>query len=145
MKPVIYIFIFIFICSCVKTSRNESVSISNDRIITDTTFVNNTLLELVNKNGKTELLINSKKYKKVGQLKISTPAYFLKRNNKVLSFSYPDVNVDYTIIIQGNHGIQGILFKGDSIIIGKYYTLSSLYNVQQGADEKVYWDFAHDN
>ena len=145
MKIIIHIFVIICILSCAKTNEKKNIERVNPSITTDTAFINGTLLELVDKNGKAELLVHSTKYKKVGSLKTSTSSLFLKRNNKVLSYSYADVGVDYTIIIQGKTGIQGVLFKKDSIIMGRYYTLSSLYNTLEGADEKLYWDFAHSN
>jgi len=46
---------------------------------------------------------------------------------KVLSFSYPDIGVDHTIIIQGKNGVQGILFKKDSIIYEDFFPTMSSY------------------
>lgn len=145
MKNIIYISILsIFMISCSKENKNiSSEQIKKQKIITDTVIVSGTLLELTDSIGKGELKINSNKYKISGKIKITSPCYFLRRDGKVLSFSYPDIGVDHTIIIQGKNGVQGILFKKDSIIYEDFFPTMSSYNIQEGADEIVYQDFAH--
>ena len=112
-------------------------------IITDTTVINGALIELLDNNGKSSIRVNSKKYFLKGNIKAIAPCRFLRRDGRVLSFSYPDIGVDL-----GGSGIikkkiQGILFKKDSIICGEYITSSSSYNIEEGADEILYFDFAH--
>lgn len=116
---------------------------TNESIVTDTTVINGTLIELIDKNGKTEINTNSKKYFLSGKIIANAPSKFIRSHGKVLSFTYPKINVDKTIIIQGKGGIQGIIFKKDSIICVEYITTSSPYNITEGADEILYWDFAH--
>lgn len=142
-----YLCLFIICFSCLKNkNRPESDNISEKEIknsITDTAVINGALIELVNNNGKSSIRVNSKKYFLSGNIKAIAPCRFLRRDGKVLSFSYPDIGVDHTIIVQGRGGIQGILFKKDSIICGDYITSSSPYNIEEGADEILYFDFAH--
>ena len=138
-------FIICFSCSQNK-NRTESADIFEKElknIITDTTVINGALIELLDNNGKSSIRVNSKKYFLKGNIKAIAPCRFLRRDGKVLSFSYPDIGVDHTIIVQGRGGIQGILFKKDSIICGEYITSSSSYNIEEGADEILYFDFAH--
>ena len=145
MKNIIFTSILsIFMISCSKENKNiSSEQIKKQKTITDTATVSGTLLELTDSIGKGDLKINSDKYKISGKIKITSPCYFLRRNGKVLSFSYPDVRVDHTIIVQGRNGVQGILFKKDSIIYEDFFPTMSSYNIQEGADEIVYQDFAH--
>lgn len=142
-----YLCIFIICLSCSQNkNRPESAGISKKEIknsVTDTTVINGSLIQLLDNNGKSSIRVNSKKYFLSGNIKAIAPCRFLRRDGKVLSFSYPDIGVDHTIIIQGRGGIQGILFKKDSIICGEYITSSSTYNIQEGADEILYFDFAH--
>jgi len=145
MKKIIYISILsFFILSCAKERiKTSSIQVKNQKKITDTAVIKEVLLELTDSTGKGELKINSNKYKISGKIKITSPCYFLRRDGKVLSFSYPDIGVDHTIIIQGRNGVQGILFKKDSIIYEDFFPTMSSYNIQEGADEIVYQDFAH--
>jgi hypothetical protein len=142
-----YLCIFIICLSCSQNkNRPESAGISKKEIknsVTDTTVINGSLIQLLDNNGKSSIRVNSKNYFLSGNIKAIAPCRFLRRDGKVLSFSYPDIGVDHTIIIQGRGGIQGILFKKDSIICGEYITSSSTYNIQEGADEILYFDFAH--
>ena len=138
-------FIICFSCSQNK-KRAESADIFEKKkknIITDTTVINGALIELLDNNGKSSIRVNSKKYFLKGNIKAIAPCRFLRRDGRVLSFSYPDIGVDLggSGIIRG--GIQGILFKKDSIICGEYITSSSSYNIEEGADEILYFDFAH--
>ncbi|WP_250254384.1 hypothetical protein [Chryseobacterium sp. Marseille-Q3244] len=127
-----------------KGVKKKSLTKSDSRIIlTDTTLVNNILLELADSVDVGVLKIYSDQYKVSGKIKIKPPCYFLKRDGKVLSFSYPDIAVDKTIIMQGKNGVQGILFKKDSIIYEDYFPKNSPYNIKEGADEIVYQDFAY--
>lgn len=135
--------ILIIILSLVSCSKKPKSTLSLQKTVTDTTSVNGIILELSDSTGKGNLTVYSNKYKTSGKIKITPPCYFLKRNGKVLSFSYPDINVDETIIIQGKNGVQGIIFKKDSIIYEDYFPTTSPYNVKEGADEIVYQDFAH--
>lgn len=145
MKKIIYISILsIFMIGCSKENKNiSSEQTKKQKIITDTAIVSGTLLELTDSIGKGDLKIKSNKYKISGKIKITSPCYFLRRDGKVLSFSYPDVKIDHTILIQGRNGVQGILFKKDSIIYEDFFPTMSSYNIQEGADEIVYQDFAH--
>lgn len=143
MKDTTLLLLILFLCSCSKKDIKQEEPSQNS--ITDTTSISGVLLELENNKGISKLIVKSDKYKVIGALKTTAPSHFLKRNNKILSFSYPEIKVDHTIIVQGRFGIQGILFKQDSIIITDYKTVDSKYNIQEGADEKVYWEFAHQN
>jgi len=132
----------LFSLSCSKDKKVSDIS-KKQIIVTDTALVNGVLLELIDDNGKSLLKVNSKKYHLSGNMIAKPPCHFLRRNGKVLSFSYPDIQIEQTIIVQGRGGIQGILFKKDSLIYEDYLTTSSPYNIKEGADEVVYWDFAH--
>lgn len=106
MKKLFYlIFCSFILLSCSEESKKPSAENRNVAKITDTTHVNGILLQIIDSNGGTNLVVNSNKYKKIGELKTATPSHFLKRNNKILSFSYPDVGVENTIVIQGKFGI----------------------------------------
>ncbi|MCW3160079.1 hypothetical protein [Chryseobacterium oryctis] len=143
MKKNVYILILsFFILSCSKEKKGITIQ-NNESAITDTTLVNGVLLELSDSTGIGKLRIHSDEYKISGKIKIKPPCYFLKRDGKVLSFSYPEINVNETVIIQGKDGVQGIVFKKDSIIYEDYFPITSPYNVKEGADEIVYQDFAH--
>ena len=108
---------------CSKEEKNiSSEQTKKQKIITDTATVSGTLLELTDSIGKGDLKINSDKYKISGKIKIASPCYFLRRDGKVLSFSYPDVKVDHTIIVQGRNGVQGIFFKKDSVIYEDFFS-----------------------
>lgn len=142
------IYLCFFICFSCSQNKNkpEHTPISEKEIknnITDTAAINGALIELIENKGKSSIRVNSKKHFLIGNIKAISPCRFLRRDGKVLSFSYPDIGVDHTIIVQGRGGIQGILFKKDSIICGEYITYSSPYNIEEGADEILYFDFAH--
>lgn len=154
--------------SCKKNQEKvytQPITKKNAVIVTDTAIIDGVLLELTNDNGKAELSINSKKYKLSGNIKIKPPCYFLRRDkNKVENFSYPDVGVKHTLIILGNMatqderkifgaensnticgtGMQGILFKKDSIIITNKTLTHSFVCADTGTDEKDFNGFAHD-
>ncbi|WP_160138668.1 hypothetical protein [Chryseobacterium sp. c4a] len=141
MKKILYVAtVCMFVFSCRKEGEKTS---STMNVITDTTLVKNVLLKLEDSSGIGILKIYSNQYKVSGKIKIKPPCYFLKRDGKALSFSYPDAAVDETIIMQGKNGVQGIIFKKDSIIYEDYFPITSPYNIQEGADEIVYQDFAH--
>lgn len=112
-------------------------------VVTDTTSINGVLFELIDNKGKTELKIHSDKYKISGDIKFNAPCYFLRSGGKVLSFSYPNIGVENTIIIQGHSGLHGLLIKKDSIIYEDYLTTINTYDLNIGPDEKVYYGFAH--
>lgn len=140
----LFLFSSVVFVSCSKISKEkEKLSSEVKSIVTDTTTVNGVVLELIDNNGKGELKVNSDKYKISGDIKVNAPCYFLRNNNKILSYSYPDIGVVNTIIIQGRSGLQGIIFKKDSIIYEDYLPTIYSYDVKTGADEIVYWDFAH--
>ncbi|WP_347219863.1 hypothetical protein [Chryseobacterium sp.] len=146
MKKIGYVMIiYILALACSKESKKISSTKSdeNKNTITDTALVNNILLKLIDSADAGVLRIYSDQYKISGKIKIKPPCYFLKREGKILSFSYPDIGVDETIIMQGNNGVQGIIFKKDSIIYEDYFPTTSPYNIKEGADEIVYQDFAH--
>ncbi|PQA93237.1 hypothetical protein B0A69_13930 [Chryseobacterium shigense] len=144
MKKIISMAVFSsLLISCSKEKKNTVSARPVQNTTTDTATVAGVLLELVDHDGKGQLKIHSDQYKTSGTIKIGPPCYFLRRDGKILSFSYPDVKVDHTIILQGKNGVQGILFKKDSIIYEDYFPTSTPYNIKEGADEIVYQDFAH--
>lgn len=148
----------LLILSCKKNQKKSDVPDTKAQTakVTDTTFINGTLLELMENNGKAELRIHSKTYKLSGNITVSPPCYFLRDGSKKSeSFSYPDVKVDRTLIILGNiekqdpnkicgKGLQGLLFRNDSIIITSKTLKHSFACADTGTDEKNFWGFAHD-
>ncbi|WP_027378196.1 hypothetical protein [Chryseobacterium daeguense] len=144
IKFILFSSVVLVSCSKVsKENRKQSHTVKSKFTVTDTTTVNGVVLELIDNNGKGELKVNSHKYKISGDIKVNAPCYFLKNNNKILSYSYPDIGVDNTILIQGKSGLQGIIFKKDSIIYEDYLSTIHSYDVKIGADEIVYYGFAH--
>lgn len=157
MKNILLVVSILFlVLSCKKDKENlrQPVTKNNAAIVTDTTLINGVLLELIDNNGKAELKINSK-ISGSGNIKISPPCYFLRwEGNKVENFPYPDAGVDHTLVILGDidkrsgricgKGLQGLLFKKDSIIITPRTLTHSLTCADSGADEKIFWGFAHD-
>ncbi|MGG5211043.1 hypothetical protein ACQWU4_19145 [Chryseobacterium sp. MIQD13] len=157
MKNILFVVSILFlVLSCKKDKENLSQSITENNavIVTDTTLIDGVLLELINNNGKAELRINSK-VSGSGNIKISPPCYFLRwTGNKVENFSYPDAGVDHTLVILGNidkrpgricgKGLQGLLFKKGSIVITPKTLANSFTCADSGADEKIFWGFAHD-
>lgn len=159
MKNILLIFILsFFILSCKKNQNKSDLPDTQAQIakVTDTTFVNGTLLELIENNGKAELRIHSKTYQLSGSIKVNPPCYFLRDGHKKSeSFSYPEVKVDRTLIILGNtevrddnkicgKSLQGLLFRNDSIIITSKTLQHSFACADTGTDEKNFWGFAHD-
>lgn len=141
-----FLYAFIICFSCSKNKNRPEHNISEEEIknkITDTVLIDGDIIELLDNNSKSSIRASSKKYLFSGNIKAIAPCRFLRRNGKVLSFSYPDIGVDHIIIVQGRGGIQGILFKKDSIICGDYITSYSPYNIEEGADEILYFDLAH--
>ncbi|WP_347217582.1 hypothetical protein [Chryseobacterium sp.] len=159
MKNIILILtLSFFLFSCKKNKENNDLPDTKNHIakVTDTTLINGVLLELMENNGKAELRVNSKTYTLSGNIKVNPPCYFLRNGNKKSeSFSYPDIKVDHTLIILGNiekqdsdkicgKGLQGIIFKNDSIIITSKTLQHSFACADTGTDEKNFWGFAHD-
>lgn len=161
MKNICFVLILSLLpFSCKKNQEKGSSQPVNEKstvIVTDTANIGGVLLELINDNGKAKLNINSKEYKLSGDIKIKPPCYFLRRNkNKIESFSYPDVGVKHTLVILGNMatqndrktfgvensnniygtGMQGILFKKDSIIITNKTLTHSFVCSDIGTDER---------
>ncbi len=140
-KYKVILVLSVLLVSCSKESKEKKSEIKP--VITDTTSVNGIVLELIDNKGKGELKINSEKYKTSGNIKVGPPCYFLKHNGRILSYSYPDIGIDHTLLVQGRSGIQGVLFKKDSIIYNDYLPTMNSYDVKVGADEIMYYDFAH--
>lgn len=140
-----------------KNTRKEVIK------ITDTYSVDGVDFELLQNGDKAEIKIISKDRVVTGKLKISPPCYFLKRLGNVQSFSYPDIQVEHTLIVLGDTvgmdrkrhfgvvednkicgvAIQGILIKKDSVIITERVLDGGFACEDSGRDEKDYWDFAH--
>ncbi|WP_419870144.1 hypothetical protein [Chryseobacterium sp. CT-SW4] len=169
MKNICWVLIISLISfSCKKNHEKvytQPVTEKSTAIVTDTTHIDGIVLELINDNGKAELKINSEEYKLSGEIKIKPPCYFLRwEKNKVENFSYPDVGVKHTLVILGNMateedrktfgavesnnicgtGMQGILFKKDSIIVTNKTLTHSFVCADTGTDEKDFSGFAHD-
>lgn len=152
MKTVIYISIIIFSLQACKDNK-RSLKTTDKTVITDTARIDGVLLQLTDNNGVSKLKITPNTYKLSGNIKIKSPCYFLRHNGKVVSYVYPQFNIQKTIIILGNtkkdslnkiYGteIQGVLFKNDSIkTVGTLRNYSPVY-VETGVDEKDYWGFA---
>ncbi|MCS4302804.1 hypothetical protein [Chryseobacterium sp. BIGb0232] len=169
MKNICFIITLSLISFSCKKNQEKEYTQSNTKkstiIVTDTTNIDGVLLELINDNGKAKLKINTKEYKLSGDIKINPPCYFLRwEKNKVENFSYPDVGVKHTLVILGNMatkddrktfgaensdnicgtGMQGILFKKDSIIVTNKILTHSFVCADIGTDEKDFSGFAHD-
>jgi hypothetical protein len=110
--------------------------------VTDTCTVNGVLFELLYHpvSDKAALRISSEKVIRQGKIQLSPPCYFLRRNKTLQMYSYPEVDIEKTLIILGDTvgaaekryfgfdesddfsricgmGTQGILIKKDSVII----------------------------
>jgi len=150
--------------------RSKSVKQHNaDQLkVTDTCTVNGVFFELLENPvaDKAELRMSSEKIVRQGKIQLSPPCYFLRRNKKLQMYSYPEVDVEKTLIILGDTvgaekkkyfgfgksddfsricgmGIQGILIKRDSVIITKKVLTAGFRCIDPGTDEKDFWDFAH--
>ncbi|REC61773.1 hypothetical protein DRF65_13605 [Chryseobacterium pennae] len=152
MRATIYISIIIF-CLQACREKKETLKETHKTVTTDTAKINGVLLELIDDNGVGKLKAISGKYRLSGSVKIKSPCYFLRNKGKVMSYAYPQFNVQETIVILGDTKkeslnkifgteIQGILFKNDSIkIVGTLKNYSPI-NLETGVDEKDYWGFA---
>lgn len=143
LKHVVLFIPVFFIYSCKKNVENK-VIVENKKtqnILTDTTYINGILLELINNNGEGELKVNSKNYKIEGKIVVGAPNTFLRYNKKVVSHKYPDVNIDDIILFKGKRGIQPIIFKKDSIIYTDHYI--TIEDFEYAPDEIMYYQFAH--
>ncbi|MBP2615072.1 hypothetical protein [Chryseobacterium jejuense] len=152
MRTVIYI--SIIICCLQACKDNKRAPKATDKTVTtDTARINGVLLELIDNSGVSKLKITPDTYKFSGNIKIKSPCYFLRHNGKVVSYAYPQFNIQKIILILGNTKkdslnkisgteIQGILFKNDSIkIVGALKNYSPI-DIETGVDEKDYWGFA---
>lgn len=152
-----------------KVGGNKEIITKDDKAIlkvTDTYSVDGIRFQLLQNGKKAEIKVDAKDKVVHGNIKLSPPCYFLKRRGKVQSFSYPDVEIDHTLIFLGDtvgtdrkrywgfddnddfsricgEAIQGILIKRDSIIITERVLDGGFRCENPGTDEKDYWDFAH--
>ena len=162
----------LFTVSCqgeVSQGGKQLSSENRDQLkVTDTCMVNGVLFELLYNpaSGKAELRMSSEKVFRQGKIQVSPPCYFLRRNKELQMYSYPEINIGQTLIILGDTvgavekrhfgfnesdnfnricgmGIQGILIKKDSVVITNKVLTSSFRCADSGADEKDFWDFAH--
>lgn len=152
MKTIIYISIIIFSLQACKDNK-KSLKTTDKTVITDTARIDGALLQLTDNNGVTKLKITPDTYNLSGNIKIKSPCYFLRHKGKVVSYAYPQFNIQNTIIILGSTKkdslnkisgteIQGILFKNDSIKIAGTLKNYSPIDIETGVDEKDYWGFA---
>lgn len=143
LKYIVLFISIIFLYSCNKTTEDKAVTekINADNKITDTTYINGILLELIDNNGEGELIVHSKNHKIAGKIVVGAPSTFLRYNKKVVSHKYPDVNIDDIILFKGKRGIQPIIFKKDSIIYTDHYI--TIEDFEQAPDEIMYYQFAH--
>jgi hypothetical protein len=136
--------------------------------VTDTCMVNGVLFELLYNpvSDKAALRMSSEKVVQQGKIQLSPPCYFLRRNKKLQMYSYPEVDIEKTLIILGDTvgadkkryfgfkesddfsricgmGTQGILVKKDSVIITHKVLTGGFTCTDPGTDEKDFWDFAH--
>ncbi|REC48541.1 hypothetical protein DRF67_06900 [Chryseobacterium pennipullorum] len=159
MKHIFFVLLLsLATLSCKNDDKKNHERITNSTItkVTDTATINGILLELTDHNGQAGLRINSKEYRVSGSIKISPPCYFLRwEKNTIENFSYPDYGVDHALAILGNTTkqndqrtcgthLQGILFKKENIIITNTTLTQSFSCTDTGADEKVFWGFAHE-
>lgn len=164
MRIICVFIISIFLLSCEKKNKIEIGGVKNRMTVTDSTIINGVKLKLIDSSGVGKLVTDSNNYKISGKIKIKAPCYFLRdSNNKVTSFSYPDIGVKHTLAIVGDilsneeksHyssfgkdeiwglKVQGILFKNDISLTDKI-VFGGPFCVNIGMDEKDYWGLAHD-
>lgn len=145
------------------TSSKENKAVLK---VTDTYSVDGIKFQLLQYGDTAKINIESKGRIIQGELKLSPPCYFVKRWGEVQSFAYPDVGVEYTLIVLGDtvgidrkkyfgmneeadfsricgEGIQGVLIKKDSIIVSERVLDGGFTCLDSGRDEKDFWDFAH--
>lgn len=90
------------------------------------------------------------------------PCYFSRRDDTLQSFSYPDVNVQATLMVVGTsltesdrekwgiaeaeycgEAAQGVLIRNDRLEVTEKPILDGVICRDMGTDEKNFWYFAH--
>lgn len=160
--------LFMVSCQGDMSKAGKQRNSANQLKVTDTCTVKGIFLELLQNpvSNKAELRMSSGKVVIKGKIQLSPPCYFLRRDKKLQMYSYPEIDVEKTLIILGDTvgaekkkyfgfdqnddfsricgmGTQGILIKRDSIIITNRVLTAGFTCVDPGTDEKDFWDFAH--
>lgn len=97
-------------------------------------------------------------------LALRAPCYFVRRDARPQTFSYPDVGVRSVLVVVGTpvgeearakwnlpagevcgEEIQGILFREAGPVASSAVQRGGVVCRDAGADEKVFWGFAHDS
>ena len=96
-------------------------------------------------------------------LQLTAPCFVLRREGKVQSFPYRDVNLDFVVIVAGTAvsdahrktwnlregelcgaQSQAVLGGRSGVRLSKAIHQGGVYFKQQGVDQKEFWSFAHD-
>ena len=136
-----YVTLFLLILSATSCKKEVRKVNKSDIKTTDTTYVDGILLELIDSTGSGNLKIHSEKYNVKGEIVLQAPYKFLRYNNKVVSHSYLDVDINHIILFSGKNGVQPIIFKEDSITYYDHYITTE--NFENAPDEIMYYQFAH--
>ena len=69
-----------------QTARGDrQLQVADSIFVTDTTYIDGELIDLLDHNGAVELRVNSKTFKiHSGEIGLNPPAYFLKRDSALL-------------------------------------------------------------
>lgn len=131
-------------------------------VVTDQTTIMGIELKILTADGKCVLEVDDGKKIEL-ELQPKPPCYFSRREEETpQSFSYPDVNVQATMIVVGTPlqqpdrerwgvsesdycgmGAQGVLIRNNELELSPKAPLDGVICKDKGADEKDFWYFAH--
>lgn len=136
------------------TREKESVS-----AVLDQAEVHGVSLQILAKENGCVLRAGPKDF----PLQLTAPCFFLRREGKVQSFPYRDVNLNFVVIVAGTavsdahrktwnlqegevcgEQSQAVLGSGSRVRLSKAIHQGGVYCKQRGVDQKEFWSFAHD-
>ena len=144
-----------------QTARGDrQLQVADSLFVTDTTYIDGELIELLDHNGAVELRVNTKVFKiHSGEIGMNPPAYFLKRDSALLLFNFPEIGVEKIFMIAGGvkymerdlpirvkqvQALQGYVLNKHQLYPTKYFNFHTPVDFDNGADGIFYTDLAYD-
>ena len=144
-----------------QTARGDrQLQVADSIFVTDTTYIDGELIELLDHNGAVELRVNSKVFKiHGGEIGMNPPAYFFFFVSALLLFKFPEVGVEKIFLIIGAvkyidrdlplrvkqlQAKQGVIVNNNELFLTKYMNSHIAFEPSLGADGVFYMDMAYD-
>ncbi|WP_419870835.1 hypothetical protein [Chryseobacterium sp. CT-SW4] len=132
--------LFFCIYSCTKNEVGLQQSGSQKGlakpVVTDTARINGYLFELIDNNGVAELKVSNDQIRIEGKIKMSAPCYFVRYENRLRNYEYPDIGIKAAVMILGDtlpsqnkppcgRTLQGISLREDDKVVLSSTTINA--------------------